>query len=130
MTRKQPLGGPHREPHLSPAGVVPGAARQLQLDLGSTPLFQVLFALQKEMFTTLAREASAVPIDDEPEAGPEPESEFNLAEYLGMLRRHWKLAAVCCLAALVVAVMVPMQIAGAYATFATSASASAPAGGS
>jgi succinoglycan biosynthesis transport protein ExoP len=38
-----------------------------------------------------------VPIDDEPEAGPEPESEFNIAEYLGMLRRHWKLAAVCCL---------------------------------
>jgi succinoglycan biosynthesis transport protein ExoP len=32
---------------------------------------------------------------DEPEAGP-PESEFNLAEYVGMLRRHWRLAAVCC----------------------------------
>ncbi len=33
---------------------------------------------------------------------PEPddrnhESEFNLAEYLGMVRRHWKLAAICCL---------------------------------
>lgn len=37
-----------------------------------------------------------VPPDDEPEIGPEPESELNLAEYLGMLRRHWKLAAVCC----------------------------------
>jgi len=37
-----------------------------------------------------------VPIDDEPEPGPEPESEFNLAEYVGLLRRHWKLAAVCC----------------------------------
>ena len=37
-----------------------------------------------------------VPIDDEPELAPESESEFNLAEYLGMLRRHWKLAAVCC----------------------------------
>ncbi|MFL6231951.1 MAG: GumC family protein [Thermoanaerobaculia bacterium] len=37
-----------------------------------------------------------VPIDDEPELAPEPESDFNLAEYLGMLRRHWKLAAVCC----------------------------------
>jgi polysaccharide biosynthesis transport protein len=37
-----------------------------------------------------------VPIDDEPELSPEPESEVNLAEYLGMLRRHWKLAAVCC----------------------------------
>ena len=38
-----------------------------------------------------------VPLDDEPElAAAEPESEFNLAEYLGMLRRHWKLAAVCC----------------------------------
>lgn len=40
---------------------------------------------------------SSVPIDDEPAAGgPEPESEFNLAEYVGLLRRHWKLAAVCC----------------------------------
>ncbi len=37
-----------------------------------------------------------VPLDDEPEIAPEPESELNLAEYLGMLRRHWKLAAVCC----------------------------------
>jgi succinoglycan biosynthesis transport protein ExoP len=36
-----------------------------------------------------------IPIDDEPEAGPGPESEFNLAEYVGMLRRHWKLAVVC-----------------------------------
>ncbi|HET9676497.1 MAG TPA: polysaccharide biosynthesis tyrosine autokinase [Solirubrobacterales bacterium] len=34
---------------------------------------------------------------DEPEAGSHPESEFNLAEYVGMLRRHWKLAAACCL---------------------------------
>jgi succinoglycan biosynthesis transport protein ExoP len=33
---------------------------------------------------------------DEPEVGTAPESEFNLAEYVGMLRRHWKLAAVCC----------------------------------
>ena len=38
----------------------------------------------------------SVPIDDEPEPGAEPESEFNLAEYVGMLRRHWKLALVCC----------------------------------
>jgi capsular exopolysaccharide synthesis family protein len=38
----------------------------------------------------------SVPIDDEPELGAEPESEFNLAEYVGMLRRHWKLALVCC----------------------------------
>jgi capsular exopolysaccharide synthesis family protein len=37
-----------------------------------------------------------VPIDDEPEPGAEPEAEFNLAEYVGMLRRHWKLAMVCC----------------------------------
>jgi capsular exopolysaccharide synthesis family protein len=37
-----------------------------------------------------------VPFDDEPETAPEPESELNLAEYLGLLRRHWKLAAVCC----------------------------------
>ncbi|HEY4596046.1 MAG TPA: GumC family protein, partial [Thermoanaerobaculia bacterium] len=37
-----------------------------------------------------------VPLDDEPEIAPEPESELNLTEYLGMVRRHWKLAAVCC----------------------------------
>jgi capsular exopolysaccharide synthesis family protein len=37
-----------------------------------------------------------VPLDDEPEIASEPESELNLAEYVGMLRRHWKLAAVCC----------------------------------
>jgi succinoglycan biosynthesis transport protein ExoP len=37
-----------------------------------------------------------VPLDDEPELAPEPESEFNLGEYLAMLRRHWKLAVVCC----------------------------------
>jgi succinoglycan biosynthesis transport protein ExoP len=29
----------------------------------------------------------------------EPESEFNLAEYLGMVRRHWKLVAAACLVA-------------------------------
>jgi succinoglycan biosynthesis transport protein ExoP len=41
---------------------------------------------------------SPVPIDDEAEvaAAAGPESEFNLAEYVGMLRRHWKLAVVCC----------------------------------
>jgi capsular exopolysaccharide synthesis family protein len=42
------------------------------------------------------RPLAPVPLDDEPEIAPEPESELNLAEYLGMLRRHWKLAAVCC----------------------------------
>ncbi len=41
---------------------------------------------------------SPVPLPDEPELLPEPESaDFNLAEYVGMVRRHWKLAAVCCL---------------------------------
>ncbi len=41
---------------------------------------------------------SSVPFEEEPApaAEPEPESEFNLAEYLGMLRRHWKLVVVCC----------------------------------
>jgi succinoglycan biosynthesis transport protein ExoP len=37
-----------------------------------------------------------VPIDDDADLAPEPESELNLAEYFGMVRRHWKLAAVCC----------------------------------
>jgi len=38
-----------------------------------------------------------VPFDETPEPAIEPESEFNFGEYLGMVRRHWKLAAVCCL---------------------------------
>lgn len=39
---------------------------------------------------------ASVPFDEEPApAAAEPESEFNIAEYLGMLRRHWKLVAVC-----------------------------------
>ncbi len=37
-----------------------------------------------------------VPIDDDADLAPEPEAELNLAEYFGMVRRHWKLAAVCC----------------------------------
>jgi capsular exopolysaccharide synthesis family protein len=42
-----------------------------------------------------------VPIDDEAEAAAPPaESELNLAEYVGMLRRHWKLALVCCVVGL------------------------------
>lgn len=40
---------------------------------------------------------ASAPFDLEPEPETHQESEFNLAEYLGMLRRHWKLAAVCCL---------------------------------
>jgi capsular exopolysaccharide synthesis family protein len=38
-----------------------------------------------------------LPFDEEPEPQADHESEFNLAEYLGMVRRHWKLAAICCL---------------------------------
>ena len=38
-----------------------------------------------------------VPFEDEPEPAPSHEPEFNLAEYVAMVRRHWKLAAVCCL---------------------------------
>jgi capsular exopolysaccharide synthesis family protein len=38
-----------------------------------------------------------VPFVEEPELAAEPEAEFNLAEYVAMVRRHWKLAAVCCL---------------------------------
>jgi capsular exopolysaccharide synthesis family protein len=38
-----------------------------------------------------------VPFEEEPEPTPGAhEPEFNLGEYLGMVRRHWKLAAVCC----------------------------------
>lgn len=39
---------------------------------------------------------TSVPVDDEPELAPQPESEFNLGEYVAMLRRHWKLAAAFC----------------------------------
>jgi polysaccharide biosynthesis transport protein len=39
---------------------------------------------------------TSVPLDDEPELASEPASEFNLGEYLAMVRRHWKLAVVCC----------------------------------
>ena len=39
-----------------------------------------------------------VPMAEEPVLAPEPESEFNIAEYFGMVRRHWKLAVVCCVA--------------------------------
>ncbi len=38
-----------------------------------------------------------LPFDEEPDVKAGPDSDFNIAEYLGMVRRHWKLAAVCCL---------------------------------
>ncbi|HEV2845132.1 MAG TPA: Wzz/FepE/Etk N-terminal domain-containing protein, partial [Thermoanaerobaculia bacterium] len=37
-----------------------------------------------------------VPQFEEPDLPTEPESDFNIAEYVGMLRRHWKLVVVCC----------------------------------
>lgn len=40
---------------------------------------------------------------EEPGPSPQPEPEFNLAEYLGMVRRHWRLVAVALLFALVAA---------------------------
>jgi succinoglycan biosynthesis transport protein ExoP len=44
------------------------------------------------------RPLSSVPFEEGPAvAAAEPESELNLGEYVGMVRRHWKLAAVCCL---------------------------------
>lgn len=44
---------------------------------------------------------SPFPLPDEPElALPAHESDFNLAEYVGMVRRHWNLAAACCLVGL------------------------------
>jgi capsular exopolysaccharide synthesis family protein len=41
--------------------------------------------------------------DFDPQTPPESESELNLAEYLGMVRRHWKLVAASCVAAAVAA---------------------------
>jgi succinoglycan biosynthesis transport protein ExoP len=44
---------------------------------------------------------SLLPFQDEPGAqAQEPDSDFNIAEYLGMVRRHWKLVAVAVLIAL------------------------------
>ena len=43
------------------------------------------------------------PLPDEPGVTAGSEIDFNLAEYLGMVRRHWKLVAVACLVALVAA---------------------------
>jgi polysaccharide biosynthesis transport protein len=40
---------------------------------------------------------SPVPMQEDPDLAPEAESELNLGEYLAMARRHWKLAAACCL---------------------------------
>jgi capsular exopolysaccharide synthesis family protein len=41
-------------------------------------------------------------VPDEPDLQPPPaESEFNLAEYLAMVRRHWKLVAAACVVAVV-----------------------------
>ncbi len=37
------------------------------------------------------------------ETGPAPESDFNVAEYLGMVRRHWRLVAAFCAATLAAA---------------------------
>lgn len=45
-----------------------------------------------------------LPFQDEPgPQTPEPESEFNIAEYVGMVRRHWKLVAVTLLVGAVAA---------------------------
>ncbi|HKI04889.1 MAG TPA: polysaccharide biosynthesis tyrosine autokinase [Thermoanaerobaculia bacterium] len=41
--------------------------------------------------------SSSSPSPEDPDFAPETESELNLGEYLAMARRHWKLAAVCCL---------------------------------
>ncbi len=46
---------------------------------------------------------SPAPSQDDLGFGPETEFDFNLSEYLGMVRRHWKLVAVACLVSLVAA---------------------------
>jgi succinoglycan biosynthesis transport protein ExoP len=40
---------------------------------------------------------------EDPSPAPAPETDFNLAEYLGMVRRHWKLVALAVLVALIAA---------------------------
>ena len=42
---------------------------------------------------------------DDPFGQPAPESDFNIAEYLGMVRRHWRLIAVCVVVAVTAAVV-------------------------
>jgi len=46
-----------------------------------------------------------IPLANDPfqSAAPEPESDFNVAEYLGMVRRHWRLVAAFCLTTLIAA---------------------------
>ena len=44
-----------------------------------------------------------VPFDEPELSSPEPESDFNIAEYFGMVRRHWKLVAAACILALAAA---------------------------
>jgi succinoglycan biosynthesis transport protein ExoP len=44
-----------------------------------------------------------VPFEEPELSSPEPESDFNIAEYLGMVRRHWKLVAAACVLALAAA---------------------------
>jgi capsular exopolysaccharide synthesis family protein len=44
-----------------------------------------------------------VPPLEEPVTAPEPESDFNVAEYVAMVRRHWKLVAATCLTGLAAA---------------------------
>jgi polysaccharide biosynthesis transport protein len=45
------------------------------------------------------------PFEEVPAALPPTESEFNIAEYLGMVRRHWRLVAVLCATAVTAAVI-------------------------
>ena len=40
------------------------------------------------------------PSDPFDAVAPDPESDFNVAEYLAMVRRHWKLVLAACLTAL------------------------------
>lgn len=47
--------------------------------------------------------SQAPPPQDDPGFAPEPEMDFNLSEYLGMVRRHWKLVAVAILVSAVAA---------------------------
>ena len=45
------------------------------------------------------------PFEEAPAAAPAAESEFNIAEYLGMVRRHWRLVAVLCATSLTAGVI-------------------------
>lgn len=60
--------------------------------------------IQPHLGPQLGNHAAAGPLP-EPPLSPESESELNVAEYLAMIRRHWKLVAALCLLAVAASIV-------------------------